>query len=576
VDALQLIRQSLYSDDVGLQAQRVQEAREESPANYLAQEYLEASMAADVPSFPLSDPFTQAYNYTDTVYLAIQHLMQAMSAATIGLEQKVNSKGASAQSGAQFTDQGYEPLFDHPLHDVLNNPNPADTFFEFLCQCILNWNLHGRILIWGRPNAVGAPKRLYCLPVPLCVPAFSIGTPQYPLGAWRIQQFYPTTGISGILPTGLTGMSGAYIDAREVYDMKNPHPIYRWAPYSHLFGGQVPIDLIHNIHLSFWSIMSQGPKPAGFIDAPGAGDNEIKAIQNKIDNAAGGPRKHGRPIVLGGGDPDRPALKWNTVGALVPDALHGEGWEIFTSFVLAIFGLDMAAVGLRRSGGYAERWAAKRDERDTLVTFLSQLASVLTKGAVKQWGLAKKGVRCVINLPEMTGYEPSEMSRDMAGDGSGSYNEVRRLRGLKGANGVMEKEHDGVKIGDYPYPIAMKLAEKALGIDDVAEQETLAKTDATLQQQTGAQPQSTEETRNNPENNRPSPSQEEKGAAGSLGGKGSAGEKPGIETKSLPNRIDPGVHNRLRLKNIVDRVLSAPVLCNGVSHDEDRERPSVA
>ena len=508
------LNETLYSDNIYYERPRSKDL----PGNREATQYLEASFAANVPSFPLSDPFVQAYNYKGTIYLAIQHLMQAMAGVSVGLERKTDTKkGTIAQGGAQYTDQGYEPFSDHPLVNILNQPNPANTFSDFVCQCILNWNLHGRVLIWGRPNNVGAPVRFYCLPVPLCQPAFNVGgNMDYPLGAWRIQQYYPNTGIAGILSNGLIGSAGALIDSREVYEMKNPHPVYTWAPYSTLVGGDSQLDNIQNIDLSFWSIMSQGVKPAGFIDAPGANAQEIAAIQAKIDNAHGGVRKHGRPVILGGGDPDRPGMKWSPFGNLVGESLHEAGWEIYTSFVLALFGLDMAGVGIRRSGGYAERWAARRDERDTLMNFLLKLSATLTQGGlVKQWGLLKKGVRVIINLPEMVGYEPAEMSRDMASDGTGTYNEVRHLRGMKGAAGVMEE------FGNMPVSLAIQLAQKKLGIDDMSQQKELAQQSADIQSKQAEQEAALSPSpQENPNSGRPSPSGNESGGAGSLGGEG--------------------------------------------------------
>lgn len=581
-DPSQALLNTLYSDDV------VKPTKASRDPNIIQQQdYLEASFAANVPSFPIQDPFLNAAQYTGTIYLAIQHLMQAMSGVSAILEKKVDGKkGTVASSGALNTDQGYEPFTDHELNNILQKPNPADTFVDFVCQCVLNWNLHGRILIWARPNKVGAPMRYYCLPIPLCQPAFSVGSQDYPLGAWRIQQYYPTTGITGILPNGLVGSLGSIIDAREVYEMKNPHPVYRWAPFSSLVGGNAAVDNIHMIDLSFWSCMSAGPKPAGFIDAPGADADQILAIQRKIDNAAGGARKHGRPIVLGGGDPDRPALAWNPVGSLVPDALHEGGWEIYTSFVLALFGLDMASVGLRRTGGHAERWAARRDERDTLMGFLSRLAAVLTSGGlVKNWGLLKRGVRVAINLPELVGYDPAEMSRDMAGDGSGTWNEIRRLRGFKGIAGDMEE------FGELPLPLAIKMAEKKLGIDQVSTEKELGDMDAKRQEQQAQQDHgraleaTSEEAKNNPDNNREDTPND---AKGSLGGAGAGAPKVTIKgiaewknrlplpadqrfnyssllplepgtidiTDTLPSQEDT-------LQSVVSRVLSSPILCNG-------------
>lgn len=520
------LRQSIFSTDYETIRQDAIDRRKKEGANLRAQDYLETSLAANLPSYPISDAFQQANNYKDIIYLAIQHLMQAMSGVSAGLERKVKDSGKAkiAQSGAQNTDQGYEPFFDHPLCDIINRPNPADTFIDFTLQCILNWNLHGVVRVWGRPNNVGAPVRFYCLPIPLLVPAFSVGASQYPLGAWRLQHYYPATGITGYLPMGLSQYGGALIDSREIYEMKNPHPVYRWAPYSHLFGSATSVDVKQMIDTSFWSIYSQGPKPTGIIDLPGADGPTIEAIQNKIDNNHGGAFKHGKPIVLGGGDVERPAIKWTPFSGLAGgDAFHGEGWEIYTSFVLAIFGLDMASVGLRRTGGYAERWAVRRDERETLVMFLSRLAAMLTNGGlVKYWGLLKKNVRVMIHLPEVVGYEPSEMSKDLAGDGSGTLDEVRYLRGLKKAE----------KYGNLPVAIANKMIEKDLGLD---QQEQPPDPNAPpLPGSTPPQKTNEENKGNKPEENRPDTPEKAKGA---LGGEGSGGDKQPRIAKALIDNV---------------------------------------
>lgn len=483
--------------------------------NKQAQQYTEAALAVNWPSFPLSNPFAQAANYVDAIYLIIQHFMRAMSPATIGLEKRTNQKDQDthlAVGSATITDQGYEAFPDHQLNDILQQPNPADNFTDFLCQCILNWNLHGRVLIWGVPNAAGAPERLYCLPVPLMVPAYQVGSPAYPLGAWRLQPYYPNSSMIGVMPTGLAGAAGTVIDNRQIYDMKNPHPVYRWAPYSPLVGGQSAVDIKNNIDLSFWSIMSQGPKPTGIIDAPGADEAAIRGIQNTIDNAHGGARKHGKMMVIGGGNPERPALKLHPFHNMKSDdSLHSAGWEIFMSFLCALFGLDMTVVGLRKTGGYAERWAAKNDAREGYLQFLVKLASLLTQGPCAQWGLRKKGVRVIVTLPPLVGYEPAEMSRDGAADGSMTLDEVRHLRGLRSVP----------KYGKYPVVIALEMMQRDLGIDDHTEQMEL------IERQAELAPTPTDSTSS-------SSSRKKK----PIGKKGTAGSKAGYSTDKRDRKSD--------------------------------------
>lgn len=503
---------TMYSDAVFDPRQR--STPERDPSNQIARRYLELSLAANVPSFPLSDPFLQAQNYKGGIYLGIQHFFRVFSTVRVGLERKLNNDDGTPAPGAQASDPEYVPYEGHDLNNILRQPNPADTAVAFLCHLIMNWNLHGRILIWGRPNKMGAPEYLYPLPVPLCTPAYNVGNTDYPLGAWRIQQYYPTTGLSGVIPTGLSGMAGAVIDRREVYEFKNPHPIWRWAPYSHLFGGEVQVDLCHMIDRSFHSVMRQGIRPSGVLDMPGASDPLIDATYSRMEQQMMGPDNAGKPFVIGGGDPTRPAAKWQPFFSFADGTPHEEGWARYMGFILALMGLNLTVVGLNPGGGFAEKWAAKQEAREnTYLPFLAMVSDVMTNGPVRQWGLDQKGVRAAYHLPQSTGYEPSEMSRDMAGDGSGTLDEVRALRGMKPAK----------KYGDMPVSIALKLIEKDAGVDVVTEQEEITANQADQDRQT-----MTMEQKNNPENQRP----ENEGGEGSLGGEGAGAPKPGANVKA--------------------------------------------
>ena len=477
------------------------------PANEVFSKYLEATFNNNLPAYPLSNPFNQVSNYQSVVYLGIQALVNAMSGARVGLEQKVspnnnggnfggvsgdddndnggNGKGSGksnkngrngnkgvANSGARPNDMGYVPIEQHPLLDVLRHPNDVDTPSQFLAKIIIQWHLTGRVLIWGVPNKVGAPGRLYVIPTALCTPAYGLGNSQYPKGAWRVQQYYPASGLMGVLPGPLAGNAGCIIDSREFYMMQNPHPLYNWCPTSPVQAGQIGIDLLQMIDQSCWSVMRNGVKPSGVFDMPGATKPQLDDARAAFEDNHTGPDNHGKIIFLGGGDPKRPAGQFSS---LLPNAdVMGftTEWERYAGFTLACLGIDLSIVGLKTTGSFAELWASIQKVRvNKFEPFLASVADTLTQGVVRDWGLGKAGVRVILSLPEMANPELID-SRASLGAQTGllTYNEIRASLGKESVDG-----------GDYPTSIYIKLLEKQLGVDQVSESLQQAQGNAEIQ-----------------------------------------------------------------------------------------------
>lgn len=439
---------SVYSSNVGGPDDRTRE-------RFVDQ--LDWTLGHKLPAYPLGSPFQQAQHYKSIIYLGVQTLQRVFSSASIDLEKPRKRDEGKAAPGIQGTDNRYVPMRGHPLSDVLRHPNPATTFSSFLSQCALQYHLHGRLVIWGRQNQVGAPIRLYVLPTPLVNPAFGLGNEEYPVGAWWVQTYYPNTGMAGVFPWG-TLPYGATLDAREVYVLDNPHPLYTQLPYSPLVGEDVQLDLVEMIDRSCWSVMQNGVEPSGIIDAPGANEATINAMQSRINNRFAGVYNKGRVMVLGGGDPDRPSAKWQGVTPSSRDMMHKDVAEWYTGLVLAaVFGLDLRVVGLRSEGGYAERWAAEQGARmKSYEPFLANIANLLTDKAVPKWGLEDRGIRVNISLPKMQ--DPTliaGMCERGARNSTMSTNEIRAADGLEPVEG-----------GELPPKLFEQWLAKQKGIQD--------------------------------------------------------------------------------------------------------------
>lgn len=415
-----------YNQDDG----SVRRKQEVDPANAVFQRFLEASMANNLPSYPLDSPFNNVSHYRNTVFVAIQALMNALSASNILLE--IREKGLGIAAGGSYAkDQEYVPFDDHQLSDYLRSPNPADSFSSFLGQVVLQYSLTGQVLIWGVPNDFGLPVRFYVLPTALCSPAYGCNNQLYPLGAWRVQQYYPATGLMGILPGPISNTAGAIIDAREVYILKNPHPLYKWACISPMTGVNVNVDIVEMIDRSAWSIYRNGPNPKGVLTIPGAGKDQVNDVEARINEKYAGPDNAGKIWALGG-HPDSRAPSYQPL-VPSPDTMAYDTRSIYEALVIAgVTGQDSAVLGLRQGGSYSDRWAAMKDVRvRTYEPLLGRVADLFTHGPVRQWGLTKKGVRAAIRLPRLDDPVMSQADTNAgAADGTMSVNEIRSRRGL--------------------------------------------------------------------------------------------------------------------------------------------------
>lgn len=402
--------------------------RQQDQSVLVQQKLLEASFSSNIPSYPLDSPFNNVNHYRSVVYLAIQAQMNALSAGRLVME--VPRPGGTLQGDHGDGDDGYIPFTDHQLYDYLLEPSPSQSFSAFLGEAILQWYLTGRVLIWGVPNEWGLPVRFYVLPTALCQPAFNLNNQLYPEGAWLVQQYYPYTGMVGLLP-GPLGTPGAIIDAREIYQMKNPHPLYKWAPFSPMTGVSVGIDVLEMIDRSCWSVYRNGVKPTGVLTVPGARQDQIEDVEAKLNQKYTGPDNAGKTFVTGG-RPDAGAPQYTPLNA-TPDSMAYDTRSVYESLILAgVTGSDRAVVGLREGGSYSERWAAIQDVQiRTYEPMCRRVCDMLNTGPVKQWGLTKKRVRVRIKLPKIDDPLLNEQRINArSADGSFSTDEIRAQSGM--------------------------------------------------------------------------------------------------------------------------------------------------
>jgi phage portal protein BeeE len=392
-----------------------------------------AGLRVDPPGYPTDNRYEQSSHFKSVVYLAIKALMDAVGGATVQVVRRrrkalrpkgVVRKGLPAP-GSQGRDQDWLPVrYDHEAQALLDHPNAHDTTADLLAQVVLQYHLTGSALVWMVPNRLGLPCELYVLPTALCT--YQPISPDYPAGAWRVSTAYQTGGMPLYPAAG--SAAGTVIDAREVARLKHPHPLYRWDAWSPLTAGAAQIDLVEKIDRSCWAAMDRGIRPDAVLDVGGMDEDQIARLREDIRRKHSGPDNAGGVFVIGtaGSEPGAGA-KLLPMHTSPKDMDYASGWDRYSAFVLALFGVPKAVVNLSGASSYSELFAAlKQFHTLTLRPLTARLAAALTAGPVRAWD---ERARCQIDLPTLD--DPDLLEKQITADsGSGAItvNEIRALR----------------------------------------------------------------------------------------------------------------------------------------------------
>lgn len=410
-----------------------------------------AVLRDDPPGYALDDPYRQSLQYTGIIYLCIKAIDRAIRSATVQLMRERDSDGDGVDDGeqggnadrlspmerryllhkamptthAQESDEEWVPVKDHPLCKLLARPNPRDSWSKFQSRVVIQYHLTGRCLIWGVPNAAGKPAELWVLPTAMCTPGYR--SLEYPKGSWRVSQQNPY-GAMGYAGGPGGSVSGTVIDARQVYDFREPHALHDWAPYSHLAGTKEQVDLVQKIDRGCWSAMDQSFDPDGVLTVPGASEEQLIAIQAQLRNTRQGPEHRGGIIAVGGPLGDTKAASFQPWTGSPKDMEYGEGWQRYVEFILAVFGLHKATVGLGNASSFSELFAAIKQTALTCYgPFVHDFAQVLSHGPVADWGV---DYRVQIDLPKIEDTETQDKQIDSDASNSAiTVNEIRALHG---------------------------------------------------------------------------------------------------------------------------------------------------
>ena len=266
---------------------------------------------------------------------------------------------------------------DHVLIDLLQKPNPQDSFGDVLYRMIQQLMLTGQSLTWMVPNRLGYPMELYPIPTAIAIPQPTVN-PDYPDGYYRIQPIYPYGPFSSH-PTPATAV-GAPIPAQWMLRSLLPHPLLRYDGYSPLTGLNLHIDQVEAIDRSRFYSMRGSVSPSAVLqldEVEGADvmrKAEIERIRADFEATHQSPENVGKLYVAAPGSRLEP---WGMAPAEMD---YVAGWDQLVDFLMAGFGISKTATGMIESASYSTLFATlKQFYLLTLQPMLDRIARDLTR-----------------------------------------------------------------------------------------------------------------------------------------------------------------------------------------------------
>lgn len=393
---------------------------------------------ANPPGVWLDNKYEESQHHRGVPFVAINAIMDVLHCASVTVGRRKRSKNKSTlpagdkltksiatQQQGSSANEDYEPVSDHPICRLIQQPNPNDTFGQILSYLALQNRLTGVGPLWTVPNEDGKPVELYALPTALTTPQWQ-KTPEFPHGAWRVQPFYASGGL-GYLPGPFSG-TGVIVPNDEIKRFMEPHPLFRWDGKSPLSAGAFQLDVLEEIDQARWAAFDHGVTMDAVLQVDGFDEPQIARLEAKMEAKHQGARNHRRFLILSG-QLGTEKTRLNSFSQSPKEMDFNASWEQMVGFVLAIFGVPKSVAGLSMASSYSELYAALRQFYQRQKAFAFRLAEFLTKAIAWPYCKFPGEYRVQVELPTLD--DPDLQEKQLGLDcqyDTVLYNEVRKLR----------------------------------------------------------------------------------------------------------------------------------------------------
>lgn len=383
------------------------------------------------PPGPWSDNhLAQSEAYRGVAYLCIRAIAEGLSAATVRVSKKRKPRSTSYSlpgnksfirkahptAHAEDQDQEYTPAEDdHPIRELLEDPNPVDTFADFITKWVIQQELTGNAILWPIMDGLDNPVEMWVIPTGLTqqIPI----SQTWPCGGLYVQSFYP-----GVIATYGAFPGAMMLDNRDVVRCRNPGPIYQWDGYSPLTAGAVQIDVLNAIDQGRKNHMDNGWSPDVLLAGDGWSQETCDSVTREVGSRYAG--AGGRKVFAFNSE----GLEVKSLFTAAKDMDYPSGWDQMVKFACALWQTSSSIIGLTEADSYAAFYA-KLKQRNVLCLQprAKRMGDYLNKHLI--WPRYGKGYRVEIDLPTIDDKDllDKELGQD-AGNGTILYNEYRGAR----------------------------------------------------------------------------------------------------------------------------------------------------
>ncbi len=363
------------------------------------------------------DRWSQTRNFLGPVYIGIDRKAKQLQQAEFQVFRK-DKKHPDGKVPVEEGDDAYE------LVQLLEKPNPQDSFGDMMYRWLQQLDLTGSALTWMVPNYLHRPMELYPIPTAIAIPQPAVN-PDYPDGYYRIQPVYPYGPFSQY-PTP-TSAVGAAIPAQWMLRFMYPHPFLRYDGYSPQTGMNLYIDENNMAETSRHYKMRRGSNPDVVLNFKD-GENieplpepEVERMRAEWEMTHGGPTNHGKFIV---GTPGGELTRFD--GHSPKEMDYNQSVDQLLSIILGGgFGITKSAAGMTEDAAYATLFATlKQLHLVTLQPTCDSIAASLTRHLAIFWG---ENLTVEIRLPRIDDHDikGAKLDRLIAGKAI-TKNELRK------------------------------------------------------------------------------------------------------------------------------------------------------
>lgn len=239
-------------------------------------------------------------------------------------------------------------LETHPLLDLLDRPNPAQSGMEFMLELTAYHRLAGNAYVFANGADGKQPKELQLL---------NPGKVKVEPGKGLFPQFFehkPDANTRNVYPVDqVTGRSA-------VLQLKSFHPLNAWYGMSPLAAAALPVDIHSGGQVWNKRLIENGARPSGALvvkESDGTAatltEEQYLRVKQMIDEQFSGAANAGRPLLLEGG------LDWREMSINPKDMEFLNGKHSAARDIALAFGVPPQLLGIPGDNTYANYEEAK-------------------------------------------------------------------------------------------------------------------------------------------------------------------------------------------------------------------------